>query len=376
MPDWTRAAFRHADQVRDAGRSQAVKKPIAKVPRWPDRAAPLAALTRAGEPQAAVAGSARRRYGCAAGRMVRLLVVTRRLSVWCLASLSVLSSLLALAGCIKPVPTSSPSSPAPAVRAGPVQPEYRDLIGRFNRNVEPIKHLWSFATISLTWLQDGRTRNEQADGQLAVVLPDRLSLTAGKVHDFLRLGCDGQRYWWFDLRGPDTAVYFGRVSGVGAKVSASSPLRVPPHDLVGLLGIGPINPDAGGSVQAYQDKWLVEPHGARTRLLLDRRTARPVRIDLIDNHGYSRLTAELSGYQRIEMTGLSRGRLPLLATRIVISDLATGARARLSLSQSTGDRDAIRPQWFDLDLLIKALKPDEVHDLDAEDARAGREYGG
>lgn len=249
-------------------------------------------------------------------------------------------------------------------------PSYEQLVARYNRNVETIRHYTSFAVVEMTWRVDGRRRFEQGEGQLTVVVPDRLSLTVGKVgHDVLRAGCNDTRYWLFDFSGEEKVMHVGRHAKLSESVDAASGMPMQPRDLIHLLGVVPIGPVGDGAsplVEQYQGHYLIEPPGSNSRMLLDAGTARPLRIDLLDERGYSRVTARHKRFVHVKTEGVSPGRWPFVPTLITINDVQNRGSIKLSLTGTTGDADAIKPSWFDPEILATALQPDVVIDIDSQ----------
>ncbi len=265
------------------------------------------------------------------------------------------------AGCPpqRPRPDAGQAPPAPV-------PAYRDLVARHNRAIADIQQIWAFAIVSLKWTEDGKTRREQGEGQLAIVLPDRLSLTIGKVHDLFRIGCDADRYWIIDLSADQTIAHVGRVDQAATTSRRELHTVVQPQHLIRLLGLLPIDPlrePPAPAVVRHGRHLLIDPPGTRVRMLLDAATARPVRIDLLDDAGFSRITATLGRYDHLETTGRPPGSWPRIATQFEIHDLETDSVVKLSLAEAVGDAGAINARWFDLETLIDALEAD-VNDLD------------
>jgi hypothetical protein len=100
-------------------------------------------------------------------------------------------------------------------------------------------------------------------------------------------------------------------------------------------------------------------------MLLDAKTARPVRIDLLDARGFSRVTARHKRFAHVKTEGVSPGRWSFVPTLITIDDARKRAQIKLSLSGVIGDADAIDSRWFDPAFLAEALQPDVVSDIDA-----------
>ncbi len=278
--------------------------------------------------------------------------------------------LSSVAGCIG-TPQPAPRPPKPDVSL----PAYGDLIRRHNANLSGVERVWAFATVELRWREAGRNRYQQGDGEVAVVVPDRLSLSVGKVgHHVLRAGCNGDTYWLFDLREPASSLHHGESSKLTDAAAEHFGLPVRPLDLIRLLGIVPIDPDRvppERAIDMHNGQYLIEPPGTYSRMLLDPNTARPVRIDLIDARGHSHVSARLAEYRHLKTEGVPPDAWPLVATRIDITENREGGRIKLALAKPIGDADAINARWFDLKLLIRALAPSQVIDLDAAEAAKG-----
>jgi hypothetical protein len=251
-------------------------------------------------------------------------------------------------------------------------PTYAQVVERYNRNLRGVDQVWSVVTVSLSWLDDGKRRYEQGDGQLAVRMNDALSLTVGKAgHDIMRAGCNRTLYWLFDLHSDVKVLRFGRHGGPGSADGLDRVFPIQPRDLVRLLGlvkIDPVTDGLPGTVEWFGNLLLVEPAKSNGRLLVDPATMRPVRIDLKDEQGYSYVKADLAEYEPLQTAGVGPGSWPLVPTRITITHTEGKGSAKMTLSEPVGDREAVNPAWFDLKRLTNALQPDAVIDLDGQTA--------
>lgn len=288
------------------------------------------------------------------------------------------SALLAiLSGLLVCLPACWPGTTQPPVTPLAIDPpDYEAVVTKYNQNVANISQIWSQATVEMKWTEDGKHHFLSADAVLAVALPDRVSVTVSKIHDLLRVGTDGHRYWLFDLRESDPTVHVGRC-GQASDRAVEMGLPVSPRDLIRLLGVRPIPSLAGTprsrmapKVTWYAGQLLVEPPDRQTRYLLDADTFRPSRIDLLNVEGFTRLTARLSHYDRIETVAMSSGAWPYMANRFEIEHVGTNGRMILFLAAPLADEESIKPQWFDLDTLIDAyaVPSEAIHDLDEHPA--------
>lgn len=279
-----------------------------------------------------------------------------------------------LAGCAKPVtPDDSPGVRVP--RDEP--PPYAEAVRRYNENAKKVDRLWSRAVTTLEWFDSkGERRIEQGDDCFVVyVAPDRFALSIGKLGKTLMwVGCDEQRYWMFDLQEPRSA-YVGTRANAGKPCVRPLPMvgGVSPRDVMRLMGVEPIDADAepaGQPVEWHEGQWLIEPPGTGTRLLIDPETGLATRIDLLDEHGYSRLICRLSHTTVIESFVIPPGGPAKIASRLNIELPDGSGSVRLTMSSPTDGRrdDRIQDRVFDFDRLRKLLKVEEdaTHSLDAD----------
>ena len=261
-------------------------------------------------------------------------------------------------------------------------PSVSELLATHNANTSRIQRLWARAVVELRWRDDDGKHFEQGEGNLLAVLPDRIALSIGKLgHTMFWIGCDPQMYWLFDLR-DQRVLYIGRHQLAAKSRPDALPLPISPRDLIRLLGVLPIAPDtvttpvpqwtahtpteAGYIITTHPTHPLEQP----TSYLLDPRTARPIRIQLIDQQNNRTITALLSRWERMTLNGVPPGGHPSVSTRIKINDPNHDGTATLFLADvSDGVEDnRIKPKAFDLERLIKALKPERIVDLDAQAA--------
>lgn len=252
---------------------------------------------------------------------------------------------------------------------------YSQIVRRYNSSIESLDRLWSRAVVEVRWEDDRGSHFEQGEGNFIFVRPDRVALSVGKLgHTLFWIGANRGQYWMFDLREEKT-VYAGRRRSARGR-AGDLPIPVRPMDLPRVLGLYRINPDAlpaEPQVEWYDGGYLIEPPGTRSRLLLDPVTFRPKRIDLLDEEGNSRLIGRLSGWETVQTQGLAPGGLPVVASRAEIALVDRAGRATLHLSDLSDGRDGgrITGKAFDLDQLIKALKPTQRVDLDRASTGVG-----
>ena len=98
------------------------------------------------------------------------------------------SAALALPACDHAHKAVGPDGTAPIVEMGPA-PDYSEVAIRYNRRVDRLDRFFARANLNVTYFdQDGEKRNEQPEGRLQVIRPDRLALSLGRA---------GQTLFWF-----------------------------------------------------------------------------------------------------------------------------------------------------------------------------------
>ncbi len=118
-----------------------------------------------------------------------------------------------------------------------------EIIEDHNLRVGQVERLWARVSVRIRGVDaQGDRFEEQGEGHLQVVWPDRVSLTIGKLGEtYFAYGANSDQYWIFDLMDSDH-----RVAMVGA-IDRVSPYRLAselglrhPGDLIGMLGMEPI----------------------------------------------------------------------------------------------------------------------------------------
>lgn len=301
---------------------------------------------------------------------------------------------LAILGCAGPRPGGDGSDRYPAPPSP--MPSYTEVVTRYHANAGKVPSLWARADYTLRWHEttpSGRTRRhtDRGEGNIVLRLPSSSALTVGKLGEIgLWLGSDGDRYWAMHLRPPSgepRAAFVGRVANLGRPCARSMPgldglTGVRPHAIAALLGvariaehrngearedgraIGPVPP----AVEWVEGCYMIEPPGLGVRLLIEPRRYLPVRVDLLDDDGYSRVIARLSNHRAMEVASLSPERWPLVAARIELRPTTGDDRVIVTLTDATdGLRDGkIKDRLFDLDRLTRALRIERVLNLDAD----------
>lgn len=287
----------------------------------------------------------------------------------------VVGAVAVLGGC-----QASPIGGEPIARPEtPQAPSYQEVAERYNERAQHFDRLWARTTVRLRYLdEEGRWQTEQGDdGHLMLVRPDHVALSTGKLGEpFFRLGSNGERFWWFDLRKPRRAwVGTHDAAAIRRAAAEESPIPVPPRDLIELLGITLLPTEAAGRVAwtADQNGLVVDvpSEAGSRRLTLDPQTYEPRAIELFDASGTPIIRSELTQYRPFVVVGTAtRPRLP---TYVVVSGRGDEGELRLTIADAEnrpGKPDPSDPV-FDFERLVRAhnVAPENITVLGEGDAQ-------
>lgn len=286
--------------------------------------------------------------------------------------------LLAVLACCCGVAACSDQPKTETDQATPIAreqlPAFSAIAAVNNKRVDAISRIWARATVQVRYTDDdGERRFEQGEGHLRMETPDLVALSAGKVGQTLFwLGCDRERYWWFDLTGDVRRASVGRHNGPG-KGRGGLASSVNPHDLPRLMGLSPLG--RNGVVESSRDGKLVSvtttidpagtPIAGFERRWIDPRTFEPAKIEIWDAARKPVLVADLAEYQNLELEEGGGGG-PRVPTQVFIGHSQTATVVRLYLSAASDGTRNWEPQAFEFDRLIGVLSTNQVTDLDAK----------
>lgn len=308
--------------------------------------------------------------------------VTRVRVNWSLAYASCSVLLVLLSGCHKPDTLTTNGGPVSPLT--PADITYPELAKQYNTAIAPLTQLWSRADIDIEWIEvddDGerKFRSESGNGKFIMRRGNSLDDTAmtveklGKI--YLWAGSNQTNYYLFDrVDGDNKKLYVGEhahIRFLNHKPESTPrpfPLPIHPRTVPRLLGLEPMPealfPGPGTTIDLYRDQYLLNAPERNLRMLIDPQTFRPTRVDLTDAKGFSVLTAKLSGQLEVEA---NRALLspPLICEKAEVYVAGIESRFTLDFQSATTSTRRIKDQMFDLEALKKALKPDQVIDLDA-----------
>jgi hypothetical protein len=275
-----------------------------------------------------------------------------------------------LSGCAGP----ARHQPGATVARGPV-PTYEEVAAAYNRRVEPLDRLWARTVIRVWFVnQEGKEQQEQLEGHLQYLRPDRLLLTFDKVGTtYAALGSNDQKYWWIETRG-DRKAWVGQHEEATPELIAQLGLPVHPLEFVELLGITPLPVRAPGArVEWSEDGRLRVTAPGRMgerRLWLDPQRWVPLRVDVLGTGGEVVISAELTRYQAVAVRSPIGHWNPEVPGELQAQQDRAKLRVRMTLfdPETAGARP--KASAFDLERLLKLLEVDQVQQLHPEAAPA------
>lgn len=261
----------------------------------------------------------------------------------------------------------------PPIPRGPV-PAYADVAAAYNTRVQHLDRLWARTTIRFVSVDpEGKEIDEQGEGHLQIVLPRKLYLTVGKVGETgYELGSNDTRYWWIDVRGKSAQV--GEHVNFDASAAGAAGLPVHPLDLVEVLGITPLGPDATTMAWSDDGRRLLLRAPARVGdkvLALNPETYEPLEIRLIDSDGQPKVLSVLEDPLTVKLPDDSWVRTRTLS-RIEISVPSTRTSITLWMDTLENRGSGIKERAFDFEALVREYGVIEVQSLDGDrPSRAG-----
>ena len=279
------------------------------------------------------------------------------------------SSLVACLACLFLAIASTGCNTTTPVAGPPAElPNYADLVGKYNAKHGGLDKLWTRAVVEVTWKDGDKDRFEQGEGNLIISQPSSTALSVGKLgNTVLWAGSNNDMSFLFDLKENDTTLYTIRNPNIGHPAAKPLPVSVKPTDLIKLLGIAPIDASKlpeDPAVEWVDGGYLIEPPGTGTRLVLSADGV-PVRVDLLDDAGHSKVIAKLSNPESVDkLSGLFGG--SVLNTHIEVTVPGKSDKFVIHLSDQSGGPDEARvtDDVFSLEKLTEGLKPSKTVELD------------
>ncbi|MEM7680564.1 MAG: hypothetical protein AAF288_01275 [Planctomycetota bacterium] len=294
---------------------------------------------------------------------------------------------LFLAGLLAGCPTAPPTTQGDLSIPDAPPPSYAELAERYNRRAANLSAFTAYATVKLDWTErdeDGalRDRHEFGDARLIFRGPLDVALTVEKVGKLLLwAGSDGERFWVIDAASGDE-----RVAHVGAVAVAAGPgadpLRLSAASAPDLLGMRPLppvgtppeaGPDLGPTpvVEAVPGGYRFTRPDDAVRITVDAESLAPVVVEVLDAAGWPIVRSDLSGNVTAQVERVDPSRWPSLPKTATVRPVGPdgtpdGSRMELVIARIAvpSTSKPLRDDWFDFDALTRALRVDDVVDLD------------
>lgn len=267
-----------------------------------------------------------------------------RISRFRLALSGTLVTVLVCQGCHT---DSQPAASSPAVPASPALPvaraprtdplpSYSVITRAWNARVQGLDRFYA----RLTWRvrgfdADRQPIDESAEGHLQILQPRRVSVIVSKVGSpVFYIGSDDDRYWLIDRSVDPALALVGRHDSVTLAKTARLGVFVHPLDLLELLGISPLDPEA----RPLEARWSATGQAVITiparfgfkRLWLDLPALRPTRIELFSPDAALAARADLADYESVSVRSQPALR-PSVATELQINVPMAGAAGQSRL---------------------------------------------
>lgn len=249
-------------------------------------------------------------------------------------------------------------------------PSYEAAAARYNSAANRLGQFWASAVVRLAYVDgEGKRREDQGEGRVQLSQPANVALNIGKLGEtYIWIGADQNRYWWLDLTSDDRIAFTGRHENYARSRARALGVIVPPQDLITLLGIAPL-PTAGGAVQVSNDGKLIgltarlRDGRSKQRVWIEPASGLPVQVELFGTKPEDLIVASLSAHQPVSIRG--DGNPPQVATRVKIAHAASNSLITLDLTDMEDGASRIRPEAFNLGVLLKQLRVDKLYDLDS-----------
>ena len=269
---------------------------------------------------------------------------------------------LLLAGCLAAAGCRAPSGARAAFVPPPIRgdaaglPTWAEAVRRYNAAAAPgLERFSARVGVELTHTDEqGVTQRESGAGKLLFRRPLDTALSVSVVgNTILWAGSNAERWWVFSDLHRGGRLTDGPLEGGG---SGAGGLPFRPDALPLALGLQRLDPSRvppEPAVEGLNGFWLIEPPGTGARLLIDPRSGRAVRVDLLGPDGRTRVVTRLDGEVPVE--GAPAGTvLPVLIDAYPVEG---GTRLSLTVRSAGVDDPALQDRLFDLDALVEYHRP-------------------
>jgi hypothetical protein len=290
-----------------------------------------------------------------------------------LALLALTITLVGAPGCRTQGPTGPNATPLPS---------YQRLADAQNARVDLLGRLWARTIVSVHYVDtEGKPHYEQGDGHIMRRDFDKIAVDVTKLGQvFFWFGANEDLYWLIDLSNPDhTVAYVGQLDLVTLDKAARASLPIPPLEYMTLAGLATLPAEAAAATISETDSGAVQldliDRGFSWRYTFDPVTLLPSRISILDVEKRPVITADLSQYRTVDLTGVGVNQ-PRAPGRIAVTHLPTETSITLTIDGDIIDgrrSNKPSPAAFDFDELVRAYAPSRIIDLDKPEQLAPAE---
>jgi hypothetical protein len=251
-------------------------------------------------------------------------------------------------------------------------PTYLSMAALYNKRVAHLNTFWARADLALDHVEDGKVVRDHAEATIQFRLPREFNFIIQKVsEDYFVLGCDNDRYWWFDRKvKPATVVVGKHVSATREKIAM---LGVPvlPLEIVDVLGVSPL-PVTGALPQTRWSplkNWVVfsmpapNTAGGTIEYWLEPRTSDPARIRILDEKQNELIDCRTEKLGLVKV-GSRLDEATRMASKVRIS-VPERQTVMIIEMNSMENRPLKTSKAFDLNTLRNAYPSDREIDLDS-----------
>ncbi len=248
----------------------------------------------------------------------------------------------------------------------PAPPSTQELVEAHNARIATLETLWARVSVRAKGTyEDGTGYEEQGEGHLQIVRPDRVSLSIGKLGEtYFVFGASESQYWSFNLADADRKVMLiGSMDQVTRGKAAALGLPVHPSELIPLSGLASIDLSQAGGTRWREDAkaygFSTPARWGSTMTWFDPRTKHVVQTQAYDEYNELIASAEMSRYKDAQVPGELPVQVP---GKIEITTPNDSGFVRIETSEPQAR--TIRAMVFEPERLQRAYRVDEVIDLD------------
>lgn len=270
-----------------------------------------------------------------------------------------------------PLQSCKPRELADGLASQPDAPTYADLAAAHNARAALLKTMVAQGVVGIRWKDDDGSHYEQGDVDLWLRMPSEVALQVSKMGERLFwLGSDGEANWILDLRKKGQTVAEITGPAVEPAPDAGMPVQMSMATVLEMMALLPIpeSPPADGPDMAFDAKkkaWLLTTAGSAgpMRVRFDAASKLPLGVELLDPAtGEAKLASTLDHYEYIFTAGAAVTEFPRVPTQIDIERTDGRGSIKLTLTRPVDRDESFQENYFNINWVLAAMKPDQVRD--------------